>query len=203
MNIIRTAAVELSTISAIAYKMKLASGGAGIKIFRLDKEARAVFTIDRRTGEGDPYGPYNEELFPMEAVDEAIEQTEGLPYYGRGKIKVTQFSDESETEDVEDTAAEGVDMVDSEEYKAIVDRYDDEKGRLNYRVMNREFIQFATKSKVVEEMIEKGASVEALLIFIVKSRATFFSGKKESLPDEKVELPIEPLDEMAPRSAFQ
>ena len=69
--------------------------------------------------------------------------------------------------------------------------------------MNREFIQFATKSKVVEEMIEKGASVEALLIFIVKSRATFFSGKKESLPDEKVELLIETLDEMAPRSAFK
>jgi hypothetical protein len=43
MNIIRTTAVELSLIPAIAYKQKLASGGAGIKLFRLDQDATAVF----------------------------------------------------------------------------------------------------------------------------------------------------------------
>ena len=56
MNIIRTTAVELAAIPAIAYKQKLSAGGAGIKIFRLDTDASAVFSIDRRTGEAVPYG---------------------------------------------------------------------------------------------------------------------------------------------------
>jgi len=203
MNIIRTAAVELSSIPAIAYKMKLSSGGAGIKLFRLDNEATAVFTIDRRSGEGVAYGPTDESLFPSEAVDEAIELAEGLPYSSRGKFNVPQLVVEPEKEDVESTAKEGVDMVGSDEYKAIVDRYDDENGRLNYRVMNKEFIQFTSKSKTVNDMVAAGASVDEILVFIVKSRAAFFSGKKESLSDDQVEMLVETLDEMAPRSAFK
>jgi len=203
MNIIRTAAVELSSIPAIAYKMKLSSGGAGIKLFRLDNEATAVFTIDRRSGEGVAYGPTDDSLFPAEAVDEAIELAEGLPYSARSKFNVPKIVAEPEKEDVESTASEGVDMVGSDEYKAIVDRYDDENGRLNYRVMNKEFIQFASKSKTVSDMVVSGASVDEILVFIVKSRAVFFSGKKESLSYDQVEMLIETLDEMAPRSAFK
>lgn len=72
MNIIRTKAVELSLVPAIAYKQKLSSGGAGIKLMRIDSEHSAVCTIDRRSGEAVPYGVFDEKFFPMEAFDEAL-----------------------------------------------------------------------------------------------------------------------------------
>jgi len=203
MNIIRTTAVELAAIPAIAYKQKLSSGGAGIKIFRLDRDAAAVFTIDRRSGEALPYGKTDADLFPDEAVAEALEATSGLPYSARGKLNITVFEKKTDAEDVTETETEKVDMVDSDEYKAIIARYANEKGKLNYSLMNKDFIQFASKSKVVGDMVAAKAPVDAIVLFIVKSRATFLSNKKESLDDSEVAALIETLDEIDPRSAFK
>jgi hypothetical protein len=203
MNIIRTKAVELQVIPAIAYKQKLASGGAGVKIMRMDCDKSAVYTIDKRTGEAVPYGTVDEEVFPMEAFDEAIELVGGLPYSSRGNIKITVFEENREEDVVEDAPEDQVDMTLSDEYIAIVERYSDEKGKLNYQLMNKDFIQFASKSKVVNDMAGNMATQEEILLFVIKSRATFISGKKESLDDESVKLLIETLDEIDPRSAFK
>ena len=203
MNIIRTKAVELTVIPAIAYKQKLASGGSGIKIMRMDCDKSAVYTIDKRTGESVPYGVIDEELFPQEAFDEAIEQVSGLPYSARGSIKITVFEQILQEDVNEDAPEDQVDMTLSPEYAAIVERYSDEKGKLNYQLMNKDFIQFASKSKVVSEMAANRATQEEILLFIIKSRATFISGKKESLDDNSVKLLIETLDEIDPRSAFK
>ena len=205
MNIIRTQAVELGSIPAIAYKQKLAAGGAGLKMHSLDSDETAVFTIDRRTGEAVPYGPHNKaKLFPEEAVQEALELIQGLPYSARGKIEVKGFSAlPAEPEDVTEDLADAVDMVDSDEYQAIVSRYSDEKGKLNYTLMNKDFIQFAAKSKVAGEMFANRSAEEMILLFVIKSRATFLSGKKESLEDAQVAALIETLDEIDPRSAFK
>ena len=203
MNIIRTKAVELTTIPAVAYKQKLASGGSGVKIMRMDCDKSAVYTIDKRTGEAVPYGAVEEELFPDEAFDEAIELTSGLPYSARGKIKITVLEQKQEDDVEEDAPEDQIDMTMSEEYAAIVERYSDEKGKLNYQLMNKDFIQFASKSKVVKEMAANKATQEEILLFVIKSRATFISGKKESLDDESVKLLIETLDEIDPRSAFK
>jgi len=205
MNIIRTTALELACIPAVAYKQKLASGGAGIKMFRLDVDAAAVFTIDKRTGDGIPYGKYDEKLFPDEAVIEALELTSGLPYTARGNIKITVFKEEDpiEEEDVDEAETEKVDMVGSEEYDALVQRYTNEKGKLNYTLMNKDFIQFACRSSVVSDMVEGKAKVEDILLFIIKSRVAMLTGKKESLSDEEAYGLIETLDEIDPRSAFK
>ena len=204
MNIIRTQAIELSNIPAIAFKQKLAAGGAGLKLQRLDTDEAAVFTIDRRTGDAVPYGPFKAGLFPEEAVQEALELTQGLPYSARGKIAVKGFSTlAAEPEDVTEEQADAIDMVDSDEYEAIVSRYSDEKGQLNYTLMNKDFIQFAAKSKAVADMTAARASEEDILGFIVKSRATFLSGKRQSLDDAQVAALIETLDEINPRSAFK
>lgn len=205
MNIIRTTAVELSTIPAIAYKQKLASGGSGIKILRMDVDKYAVCTIDKRTGEARDYGKVDETYFPMEAFDEAIELTIGLPYSSRGKIKLSVFEsaepeDVKELEDNVDTDEE-VDI--EEEYNAIVNRYVDEKGKINYQLMNKDFIQFAAKSKVVSEMVNNRSLPEDILIFIIKNRASFIANKKDSLEDNAVKVLIETLDEIDPRSAFK
>ncbi|MCL2530241.1 MAG: hypothetical protein FWE41_07965 [Coriobacteriia bacterium] len=202
MNIIRTKAVELSVIPAIAYKQKLASGGAGIKILRTDGSS-AVCTIDKRSAEMVPYGPLDEEQFPFAAFDEALELTNSLAYSARGNIKVVELEEVQPDDVIEEAPVEQVDMTLSPEYEAIVERYSDEKGELNYTLMNKDFIQFAARSKVVSQMIGEGAGQEDILLFIVKSRATEISRQKESLDDASVLLLIESLDEMNPRSAFK
>ena len=202
MNIIRTKAVELSTISAIAYKQKLASGGSGIKIIRADGQS-AVCTVNKRTADMAPYGGFDEELFPLEAFDEALELTNSLPYSARGNIKLIAI-EEAEPDDVsEEAPAEQVDMTLSPEYIAIVERYSDEKGKINYPLMNKDFIQFASRSKVVRRLVDEGANQDEILGTIVKSRAAEISGQKESLDDSNVALLIETLDEIDPRSAFK
>ena len=202
MNIIRTGAVELTTIPAIAYKQKLATGGSGIKIIRLDQEAEAVATIDKRTAGAVPYRKYDEDLFPMEAFDEAIEATIGLPYSSRGALKVTVTAKPQE-EDVTEDAVEGVDMVDSPEYQAILDQYMDEKGKLNYALMNRDFIKFAAKSKSVADMLGNDKSTDDIVKFVVKSRAQTLANSKSVLDDQHTDFLIETLDEIDPRSAFK
>jgi len=202
MNIIRTKAVELTTIPAIAYKQKLASGGAGIKILRIDGDQSAVCTIDKRTGEMLNYGDIDENLFPFEAFYEAFDLTSSLPYSARGSIKLIPVQID-ELDVVEEAPLEQTDMTLSPEYQAIIERYGDEDGKLNYALMNKDFIQFAAKSKVVSEMVGSRASQDEILTFIVKSRATVISNRKESLDDTSVALLIETLDEIDPRSAFK
>lgn len=202
MNIIRTKAVELTTIPAIAYKQKLASGGAGIKIQRIDGDQTAVCTIDKRTGDMIPYGKVDGDAFPMEAFDEAFELTVGLPYSARGTIKLSQT--QIQADDVgEEAPIEQVDMTLSPEYTALVERYSDEKGKLNYSLMNKDLIQFAAKSKTVADMVGANASQEEVLRFVVKSRAALIANRKETLDDALVILLIETLDEIDPRSAFK
>jgi hypothetical protein len=205
MNIIRTTAVELSAIPAIAYKQKLASGGAGIKIMLLDRDASAVFTVDKRTGEAIPYKSYDAELFTDEAVFEALELTSGLPYTSRGNLKITVSKADAaeEEDDVAETETEKVDMVNSEEYKAFIERYSNEKGKLNYTLMNKDFIQFAGKSKIVGNMVADRAGAEDILSYIVKNRAAFLAGKKETVSDSEAAALIETLDEIDTRSAFK
>ena len=202
MNIIRTGAVELTTIPAIAYKQKLTAGGSGIKIIRLDQEAEAVATIDKRTAGAVPYRKYDEALFPMEAFDEAIEATIGLPYSARGALKVTVSAKVNE-EDVTEEADEGIDMVDSPEYQAIIDQYMDEKGKMNYALMNRDFIKFTAKSKIVADMLGEGKSTDEIVKFVVGSRAQTMSNSKNILDDQHTTDLIETLDEIDPRSAFK
>lgn len=203
MNIIRTKAVELTMIPAIAYKQKLASGGAGIKILRIDGDQSAVCTIDRRTSEPVPYGTVDENLFPMEAFDEALELTSGLPYSARGGIRLSAVMQVYPDDVVEEAPPEQIDMTLSPEYQAIVERYSDEKGKMNYQLMNKEFIQFASKSKTVVDMAREKATRDEIFIFVVKSRAALVAGSKESLDDNSVALLIETLDEIDPRSAFK
>lgn len=204
MNIIRTTAVELTAIPAIAYKMKLSAGGAGLRILRLDRDAAGVFSIDRRTGEAVPYGKADAALFPDAAVDEALELTTGLPYSSRGKIRVMEFEQAAETEvDVTEEEADKLDMVDTDAYRAILERYSDEKGKLNYQLMNKDFIQFASRSTTVAKMVAGRATEEELLLFTVRSRVDNLTRGKEGITDAEAEALIETLDEIDPRSAFK
>lgn len=108
-----------------------------------------------------------------------------------------------DSEDVTEQETDAIDMVDSEEYAAIVDRYTDEKGRINYKLMNKDFIQFAAKSKLVADMVADNALEDDILVHIVKNRAGYLAGKKESLSDDETRALIETLDEIDPRGSFK
>ena len=206
MNIIRTKVVELEGAPAVAYKIKLRTGGSGIKLHRTDQDATIFAEIDKRTGDIILDGKVDQVLFPYAAFDEAIDLLAGLPYSARGKVKI-MVSDEVEDEEV--CCDEGValptaaQMLESDEFKAIVDRFSDENGKLNYALMNKQFMQFAATSKVVGEMCGRKESENDIRLFILKNRAAFLANKREHLSDEEAQALIEALNEINPRSAFK
>ena len=207
MNTIRTTSIELTSIPAISYKYKLKTGGAGIKIHRLDITDCAAFTFDKRSGELVPYGKVNEENFPINARQEAVIVTTGLPYSSRTKVVVPAYTPtvepaENVADVVEDNETETFDMVNSREYSAIIDAYTDNGTRLNFARMNKDFIQFASRSKAVSKLSANGASLEDLLVFVVKNRVQQLA-KTKALSDAEVKELIEVLDDICVRSAFK
>jgi len=203
MNIIRTKAVELSVIPAIAYKQKLSAGGSGVKIQRLDQDAAAVVTLDKRSEDWKPYGKLDEELFPVAAIEEAIEATRGLPYSARGNVKISPAEIQKDEDVSEDAPADLVDMTISPEYQTLIKYYSNDKDRLNYKLLNKDLIQFADKSKVVSTMIQEGKSRDEIVNFVVQSRINNIFNGKSQLDQKTTELLIESLNEIDPRSAFK
>jgi len=208
MNIIRTKVVELETIPAVVYKIKLKSGGSGIKMHRTDQNATYFAEVCKRTGVVLIDGVLDPNLFTEEAFNEAMDLLAGLPYSARGKVKI-MVSDEVEDEEVccDSQAGEelpsAAKMLESDEFKAIVDRFSDENGKLNYALMNKQFMQFAQSSKVVGEMAGRKESERDILLFILKNRAAFLANKREHLSDEEATALLEALNEINPRSAFK
>ena len=205
MNIIRTKVVELSILPAVAYKLKLKTGGSGIKLHRTDRDLAAFAEVDKRTGGIVQGSDVDFSVFPEEAFDEAIDMLSGLPYSARGKVKIMIDEDVSEIE-VKESEVSNVTaacMVASDEFVAIVERYSDENGKLNYTLMNKQFIQFAASSKVVSELVAKRAHESEILLFVIKSRGAFLAGKREHITDEEAAALKEALDEINPRSAFK
>ncbi|MCL2665895.1 MAG: hypothetical protein FWE82_09795 [Defluviitaleaceae bacterium] len=205
MNVIRTKAIELDTIPAIAYKIKLASGGSGIKLHRTDREDTVFTVVDKRTGGAVIDAGIDPDLFPEAAFDEAIETLAGMPYSSRGKVKleITEKKDDEEVDADEDDQPDEIDMLSSPEFKAVIERYSDETGRINYVLMNKQFIQFAAGSKVVNEMVSKKATVEEIVLFVLKNRAAFLAGRKDFVSDDEAKALYAVIDEIDPRSAFK
>lgn len=206
MNIIRTKVMELEMIPAVAYKIKLKSGGSGIKMHRTDQDVTVFAEVDKRTGDIIIDGKVDQNLFPYASFDEAMDLLAGLPYSARGKVKI-MVSDEVEDDEVcTDAGADlpsAAQMLESDEFKAIVDRFSDESGKLNYALMNKQFMQFAQSSKVVGEMIGRKESEGDVRMFILKNRAAFLANKREHLTDDEANALLDALNEINPRSAFK
>jgi len=206
MNIIRTKVVELEMIPAVAYKIKLKSGGSGIKMHRTDQDMTVFAEVDKRTGDIIISGKIDESLFPYPAFDEAMDTLAGLPYSARGKVKILVSDDIEDDEVCTDNADEvptACKMLESDEFHAIVDRFSDETGKLNYALMNKQFMQFAQTSKVVGEMVGKRESENDIRMFILKNRAAHLANKREHLSDDEAQALLEALNEINPRSAFK
>lgn len=208
MNIVRTKVVELNSVPAMAYKIKLREGGSGIKIHRTDKDAFTFAEINKRSGEILSAGHSAD--FPAEAFEEAVELLTGMPYSARGKVKImlSEAVDAHEIEIPEDEAPgthedAAANAVDSDEFIAITEMFTDSSGKMNYPLMNKQFIQFAAKNKTVSKMVGERAGEKDIFIHVIKNRAAFLAGKKDNLPDEEALSLIDAIEDIDSRGAFK
>jgi len=200
---IRTETVLVPSIKAVAFKQKLASGGAGITIITPDD--RAVFTINKRDGTCAPYGQVNNEVFTAAIVDEVLELTRGLSYKRLGsvsKVYEDNHCDETSVDlEVEDEKTD-INVVASAEYKAFITNYTDKKGKFSYQLMNKDLMQFASKSSIVSKMLAEKTDVADIVKYIVKSKAADLARNK-GMDDEMLTVFVDTFDSMDTRSAFK
>ncbi|RUR53201.1 hypothetical protein [Vreelandella populi] len=196
---IRTIMVELSTIEAAAYRQKLRGGHSGIVIMRYDTDQPGIATVNRKSGEPDPSHNTDLKLFPLEAFNEAMELTSGMPYSRRGKVKL---SAEKEDANAQEETAEELATVDSDEYEAIVEAYTNRKGELSYELLNKDFIQFAKSSRVISDMVANRALEDDIRDHVVKVKLESITGNRE-LTVAQTQRIVEMLDEVSPRHVFK
>ena len=200
---IRTETVKLSTVVGLAYKQKLAAGGAGLAI--ITPNDRAAYTINKRDGSAVPYGTVDGSVFTDAMVNEALELTRGLSFKRLGKVtKVYEdcHCDESSAELESEDDKPSIDVLASKEYEGFIMEYTDKNGKFSYQLMNRDLMKFADKSSVVGNMIAGGESDEAIVSYIVRSRAVDLARTK-SLEDGFLASFMETFDSMNTRSAFK
>lgn len=214
---IRTDYVRLTTLDGVAYRQKLKAGGSGIVIHKRGINQPGMAYVNKRDAKPVLRDNINREEYPEAAFAEAIELTVGMPYSKRKPIAfplqhlpavptedetVAPVAEVVEIEETEEDAVEDLDIVNSREYQAIVAQYTDKKGALSYQLINRDFIQFAVRSKPVANMIEAHESVENILLYVVSHRLQTIT-KARNLDDKMVSGIIELLDEVSPRYVFK
>ena len=86
---LRTKSVKLKTIPAMAFRMKTADGPS-ITIQRADSQQPGIASLSKTSGQAVPSANTNLKLYPMEAFEEAIKLTNGLPYKKQKGVKVTK-----------------------------------------------------------------------------------------------------------------
>lgn len=133
----------------------------------------------------------------MEAFEEAIKLTNGLPYKKQKGVKVTkEMVKEKKEKPIEEV------IIDSEEYLKIVDKYSDKNGKLSYDLINKDFIKFAKSSSVVRKMIEEGTTAAKLRNYIVANKIGNITGNHD-LDDKQIKKMVELLDEIYPKGVFK
>lgn len=204
---IRTHTVELSVLTAIAYRQKLTAGGSSIVILKKGAKQPGIATISKTSGEAILATNTQVDLYPIEAFQEAIELTAGMPYHRLGKprtaeTRTTGKPAEPNDDPVIEEAAEAEVIVDSGEYQKLVDTYTDKKGKLSYDLLNRDLIKFVHSSEVARSMIAAGESEEAIRLYAVGTKFRTITGNKD-LTDEQVLKMAALLDEVSPRGVFK
>ncbi len=199
---IRTDTVDLTVIKAVAFRQKLMSGGSGITILRYDMDQPGIASISKTSGEPIPTDNTPADVYPAEAFREAIKLTAGMPYKKRGGVRLTKQSvKETPPEKSEEFTEEDV-IIDSGEYKKLVEAYTDKNGKLSYDLLNRDLIRFAHASKIVRTMIEEGTALKKVRSYIVCTKFRNIIGSKKPTEAQVLKM-ADLLDEVSPKSAFK
>lgn len=207
---IRTKVVELSTIKGIGYKQKLEAGGSGITI--CTENGEATFKINKRDGSFIPYKIYVEEATKKEITDdvltEVVSLTRSMPFRMRSSVVYNSNPDQAEIESDKicdsmiGVTRDEMDVINSAAYRGFLAAYSGGNGRYSYSLMNKDMIQFATRSTTVSQYLRDGHSIEQILCFIVRNRAEGVT-KNCHVSDGFICELIEILDDMNTRSAFR
>jgi len=198
MNIIRTPVVELTGTPALAYRFKMSSGGAGIKIIYEGTDQTEAYAITRR---GDLVAA-QPGVKAGEAAREAFELTRGLAYSARGKVKAVFVAAADEDEAIPE-AAPVYCMIESPEYKAWVKAYTGDDFKMNYTKLNKDMIQFAAKNKTVAQMVGEAKPRDEILRRIVQIKTSNLTKNKEYMTPDVTDALINTLEELDVRSAFK
>ena len=196
---IRTNVVKLTTIPAFAYREKLQSGGSGIVIYRQGQTQPGIGGISKKTGEVSPSANTNTKLYPKEAFDEAMKLTYGMPYKKQGPLKI---KDEAFIEEKPEEKEEEEIVVDTEEYKKLVDYYTGKDGKLSYELMNKDFIRFVRSSSIARKMIEERKSATRIRNYVVQTKVRNITGNP-NLDYKQIDKMAEMLDEVYPKGVFK
>ena len=197
---IRTKVVTLSVIKGVAYRQKLMKGGSGIVIVREDASQPGIASISKTSGEAIPAANTPKKLFPLEAFNEAIALTSGLPYKKQGGVQLKGGSIAEEPAPKENEPEEVV--VSSAEYLKIVEKYSDKTGRLSYDLLNKDMIKFAHSSSVVRGMIDAGAKQKEIAAYVAGAKFRNIAGNSK-LSDAQIQKMIDLLDEVSPKGVFR
>ena len=198
---IRTNVVALTSVPGVAFRQKLSSGGSGIVILREGCQQPGIASISKTSGEAIPAKNNPKKMYPKEAFQEAIALTSGLPYKKQGSVRLQEkklsYEAPAEAEAVEEEV-----IVDSEDYRKIVDRYTDKNGKLSYPLLNKDMIQFAHRSSIVRKMQAEGESVDSIRLYITGTKFRNITGDP-GLTDAQVLVITELLDEVSPKGVFK
>jgi hypothetical protein len=199
--VIRTVLVELSSLEAVAFRQKMPDGHSGVVILRYDNPQPGLALLNRHSGEPDIAANTPHDLFPLEAVQEALALTSGMPYSRRGRVKLQATVAEPVAE--EPAAAEDdLATVSSADYAAVVKAYTNRKGELSYDLLNKALIQAAHGNPYVAEMKARGATMEEIRDHVVKANFEAITGNR-ALTQAEVNRIVAMLDAVSPRSVLR
>lgn len=210
--VIRTRLVELSTLEAVAYRQKLRGGQSGVVILRSDTAQPGLALLNHQSGEPDPAPNTPAALYPLEAFQEALELTSGLPYSSRGPVRSpasvpgapapAAAAPEAAPEWAEDPSSGDLAAVNSADYQAIVKAYTNKKGEISYELLNKALIQAARSNPYVAEMIARGAGEAEIRDHVVKANFEAVTGNRQ-ISQAEVNAVVDLLDAVSTRSLLR
>jgi len=210
--VIRTRLVELSSLEAVAYRQKLRGGQSGVVILRPDTAQPGLALLNHQSGQPDPAANTPAALYPLEAFQEALELTSGLPYSSRGPVRspaavpgapaVAAVEAPAAPELAEEPSGADLATVNSADYQAIVKAYTNKKGEISYDLLNKALIQAARSNPYVAEMIGRGASEAEIRDHVVKANVEAVTGNR-AISQAEVNAIVELLDAVSPRAVLR
>jgi len=193
---LRTKAVKLTVIPAMAFRVKLPDGPS-ITIQRADTRQPGIASISKTSG--DPIISSNTDLkaYPPEAFKEAMILTNGLPYKRQKGIKVDKAMFKNKKEEViEEITFEQIDL------QKIIETYSDKTGKFSYDLLNKDLIRFAKRSTVVKDMIAENRSSAKIRDYIVCHKFRNIS-ENHDLSEKQVKKMTEHLDEIYGKGIYK
>jgi hypothetical protein len=210
--VIRTRLVELSSLEAVACRQKLRGGQSGVVILRPDIAQPGLALLNHQSGQPDPAANTPADLYPLEAFQEALELTSGLPYSSRGPVRspaavlgapaAAAVEAPAAPELAEEPSGADLATVNSADYQAIVKAYTNKKGEISCELLNKALIQAARSNPYVAELVARSATEAEIRDHVVKANFEAVTGNR-AISQAEVNAILELLDAVSPRSVLR